>query len=135
MTAFLDEWFDLQPGQGQFQRIGPGHALPQGITHRAAGPAAIALCLTTPVAVSMTPRQMEIFQTLCHLQMEDTGPHALLPHVIDALLELARRPPCRSGFSREPAPPNPLSYPPHQGIRGHPCKNTKPAAAPGRHCH
>lgn len=53
---------------------------------------AIALCFSSAVGWSMTPRQLEIFLQLCNLQMADTGAHSLLPGVMDALLVLARRP-------------------------------------------
>lgn len=53
---------------------------------------AVSLCLSSPVAWSMTPRQIAVFQQLCFLQMEDGGPHSLLPNVIHELLALARRP-------------------------------------------
>ena len=54
--------------------------------------AAIGLCLSSPVAWSMTPRQIAVFRQLCLLQMSDGGPHSLLPNVIAQLLALARRP-------------------------------------------
>ncbi|GAA4862937.1 hypothetical protein [Luteimonas vadosa] len=53
---------------------------------------AIALCLDSPVAWSMTPAQIAVFQQLCSLQIEAGGPHSLLPNVIAELLALARRP-------------------------------------------
>lgn len=53
---------------------------------------AIALCLTAPVAWSMTPHQIAIFKQLCALQMAEGGVHSLLPNLMDALLALSRRP-------------------------------------------
>jgi hypothetical protein len=51
----------------------------------------VRLCLTSPIAWSMTPRQVEVFRTLLTLQLEQ-GHHSLLPDVVEALLALARRP-------------------------------------------
>lgn len=53
---------------------------------------AIALCLTSPIAWSMTPLQRAVFLQFCKLQIDDSGPHSLLPGVMDAFLELARQP-------------------------------------------
>jgi hypothetical protein len=92
MSAFLDQWFELQPGTDQFARVGAAGAPPQGITPRCAGRAAIHLCLTTPVVISMTATQRSVFLRLCILQQEEAGPHGLLPGVVDALLALARQP-------------------------------------------
>lgn len=68
---------------------------------------AIALCLTAPVAWSMTPHQIAVFKQLCFLQMADAGPHALLPEVVGALLELARRPWWDHGVAGIPQEPRP----------------------------
>lgn len=53
---------------------------------------AVGLGLTSPVAWSMTPRQLAVFKQLCNLQIEEGGLHSVLPNVFDALLALARRP-------------------------------------------
>ena len=53
---------------------------------------AVALALNSPVAWSMTPRQLAILRQLGGLQIEHGGPHSLLPNVMDALVALARRP-------------------------------------------
>lgn len=53
---------------------------------------AVSLCLSSPVAWSMTPRQIAVFHQLCLLQISDGGPHSLLPNVIAELLALARQP-------------------------------------------
>ncbi len=53
---------------------------------------AIGLCLSSPVAWSMTPHQLAVFRNLCNLQMEEGGLHSLLPNVMAELLALARQP-------------------------------------------
>ena len=63
-----------------------GHDDPDAIS------TAVGLGLTSPVAWSMTPRQLAVFKQLCRLQMEDGGMHSVLPNVFDALLAVARRP-------------------------------------------
>ena len=65
------------------------------------------LCLTSPVAWSVTPRQIEVFRQLCFLQMADAGPYSLLPEVMDALLQLARRPWWDHGVADIPSEPRP----------------------------
>jgi hypothetical protein len=52
---------------------------------------AIALCLTTPVIRTLTPMQLDVFRTLCRLQLEE-GAHSLLPDVMEAYVQLAFRP-------------------------------------------
>ena len=53
---------------------------------------AVALALSSPVAWSMTPRQLAVLHQLGNLQIEHAGPHSLLPNVMAALVALARRP-------------------------------------------
>ena len=68
---------------------------------------AVALSLTSPVAWSMTRRQLAVFETLCRLQMADAGPHSLLPNVMEALLAVARCPwwdAAVAGVADEPSP-------------------------------
>ena len=65
------------------------------------------LCLSPVVGRSMTPMQIAVFKQLCFLQMDDAGPHSLLPNVMDAFLELARRPWWDrgvAGIADEPSP-------------------------------
>jgi hypothetical protein len=69
--------------------------------------AAIGLCMDSPTAWSMTPRQLAVFKQLCFLQMADAGPHSLLPDVMDALLALARRPWWDRGVAGIPSEPIP----------------------------
>jgi hypothetical protein len=56
----------------------------------------------------MTPFQIEVLRTLCRLQQEEGGLHSLLPDVMEALLELARKPWWNAGVAGipfEPVPP------------------------------
>ena len=53
---------------------------------------AVELALSSPVAWSMTPRQLAVLHQLGNLQIEHAGPHSLLPNVMAALVDLARRP-------------------------------------------
>lgn len=68
---------------------------------------AVALCMNSPIAWSMTPLQLAVFLQLCKLQIVDAGPHSLLPHVMDALLALARRPWWDRGVADIPDEPDP----------------------------
>lgn len=54
--------------------------------------AAVGLCLNPPIVWSMTIEQRDIFQQLCALQIEEAGPHSLLPNVMQAFVALARQP-------------------------------------------
>ena len=53
---------------------------------------AVELALSSPVAWSMTPRQLAVLRQLGNLQIEHAGPHSLLPNVMVAVVDLARRP-------------------------------------------
>lgn len=55
---------------------------------RASSSVAIALCLTTPLIRTMTPMQLDVFRTLCRLQL-DEGVHSLLPDVMETFVWLA----------------------------------------------
>jgi hypothetical protein len=76
------------PGIGHSERIGFDNR-PEAL---AATRAAVGLAMTSPVAWSMTPRQLAVFRQLCLLQMHDAGAHSLLPNVVSGLLAVARRP-------------------------------------------
>jgi len=107
-TLTIGEWLDGPPGHASRPPTAPPHPRPHDFTDTASSAVAIGLCLTTPVAISMTPRQIEVLQTLCRLQQEEGGLHSLLPEVMDALLELARKPWWDAGVADipfEPAPP------------------------------
>ena len=69
---------------------------------------AVALCMDSPIAWSMTHMQRAVFKQLCVLQIEDAGPHALLPNVMDELLALARRPWWDAGTADVPDEANPM---------------------------
>ena len=62
---------------------------------------AVSLCMTSPIAWAMTPRQMEVFRTLGRLQLED-GLHSLLPEVMDAFVWIALRPWWDAGVAQLP---------------------------------
>ena len=53
---------------------------------------AVKLALPSATAWSMTRCQMDVYHELCCLQMEDAGPHSLLPNVIANFVTLACRP-------------------------------------------
>ena len=52
---------------------------------------AVSLCISTPVAISMTPRQLDVFRALCRSRLND-GVHTLLPDVMEAFVWIARQP-------------------------------------------
>ena len=58
---------------------------------------AVKLALPSAIAWSMTRCQMDVFRQLCRLQMEDAGPHSLLPNVIANFVTLA----CSPWWDRE----------------------------------
>lgn len=60
-----------------------------GRTDPSTSTTAIALCLTSPIAWSMTPLQRKVFLQMCKLQLLDGGVHSTLPNVMDAFRELA----------------------------------------------
>ncbi|GAB3380759.1 hypothetical protein [Lysobacter fragariae] len=53
---------------------------------------AVFLAATHATLLAMTPRQRDVFRQLCCLQMDDAGPHALLPHVVAGFLAVSSRP-------------------------------------------
>lgn len=83
----------------------PVHTI--GRTDTSTSTTAIGLCLSSPVAWSMTPRQLAIFKQFCALQMADAGVHSLLPTVMADLLALARRPWWDRGVAELPHEPFP----------------------------
>jgi hypothetical protein len=97
MSAFLDQWFELQPGTDQFARVGAAGAPPQGITPRCAGRAAIHLCLTTPVVISMTATQRSVFLRLCILQQEEAASPGGMRAWPASSSNRSKSPPPRSG--------------------------------------
>ena len=68
---------------------------------------AIALCLNSPIVWSMTPLQRTVLLELTNLQQDDSGQHSLLPNVMDALVELARRPWWDGGVAGIESEPDP----------------------------
>lgn len=90
MSRSVGEWL---AGDSTDERPRPGPPkTPEPIAEDGASSAvAIALCLTTPVIRSWTPRQREVFRTLSRLQL-DEGVHSLLPGVMDAFVWIARQP-------------------------------------------
>lgn len=107
-TLTIGEWLDGPPSRESRPAATPPQPRPHDFTDSASSAVAIGLCLTTPVAISMTPRQIEVLQTLCRLQQEEAGLHSLLPDVMEVLLELARKPwwsAQLTGIQFETAPP------------------------------
>ena len=72
---------------------------------------AVRLCATSPILLSMTPLQLKVFERMGWQQIEDAGPHSLLPNVMDAFLELARRPWWDHGVAGIPDEPPPGPVP------------------------
>lgn len=53
---------------------------------------ALNLCMTPAIEAEMTPTQQAVFIRFYRLQKQDGGPYSLLPNVMDALLEISRKP-------------------------------------------
>ncbi len=90
MSVSVAEWLDGADRYDKPQSEPPSPAL-MGIDNGATSAVAVALCMTTPLAISLTPRQRDVFRTLCRSRLEE-GVHTLLPEVMDAFVWVARQP-------------------------------------------
>lgn len=90
MSLSVAEWLDGTDRSDKPRSAPPSPTLVE-IDNGASTAVAAALCLTTPLAISLTSRQIDVFQALCCSRLDD-GVHTLLPEVMEAFVWIARQP-------------------------------------------
>ena len=90
MSLSVAEWLDGTDRDVKPRSVPPPQTLID-MDNGASTSVAVSLCMSTPVAISLTRRQMDVFRVLCGSRLDD-GVHTLLPEVMEAFVWIARQP-------------------------------------------